>query len=93
MDDNFINFNLPSNLIHYYSFQDGRKPKEKKKYESYHKAKIALKQNSYLQHKNLNQFYVICECPICGKYHIFPKRKITKDVKIGKYIINKKDET
>lgn len=92
MKENCIDFNLVSNQIHYYSY-NGNKPKVKKSYDTINKAKIALKQNSYLNHKSLKQFYVICECPICGKYHLIPKKKITKDIAVGKYIVNKKDET
>lgn len=90
MEENFVDFNLTSNQIHYYSGHK-HKPKVKKTYESKHKAEIALKQNSYLHHFRLKQFYVICECPICDKYHIIPKKKITKE--IVQYIVNKKDET
>ncbi len=93
MEDNFVDFNLSSNQIHYYSFQKGHTPKLKKAYDTYHKAKVILKQNSYLHHLKLDQFYVICKCPICEKYHIFPKKKITKEIALGKYIVNKKDET
>lgn len=32
--------------------------------------------------------FVISECPICDKYHIIPKKKITN--KIVQYIVNKK---
>lgn len=93
MEDNFVDYNLPSNQIHYYAFHKGHKPKSKKQYETFHKAKVVLKQNSYLHHIKLDQLYVICECPICNKFHIFPKKKITKEITLGKYIVNKKDET
>lgn len=88
MEENFVDFNLTSNQIHYYSFHNGHKPKVKKTYETKHEAEIALKQQSYLQHVKLKQFYVICECPICDKYHIIPKKKINKE--IIQYIVNKK---
>ncbi len=91
MSEKNVDFNLTSNQIHYYSFLNGSQSKVKKSYESKHKAEIALKQQSYLQHVKLKQFYVICECPICDKYHIIPKKKINKE--IVQYIVNKKDET
>lgn len=43
MEDNFVDFNLSSNQIHYYSFQKWHNPKLKKAYDTYHKAKVILK--------------------------------------------------
>lgn len=91
-DDEYVDYGLIGNKIHYYAYRQRHSPKVKKSYDTAHSAYLALLRGTFFTHRNLRNLFYICECPRCDKFHLIPRKVVRENREIGQYIVHNVDK-